>query len=208
MPPVTKKERAPQGWGAVAKRQTAIAEAKERADGAIKDFWLADGESAVIQFLQPEPYCYDAHSIKDKKGKFMTVPCGLTTSRHCTLCSEGVKTTWKAAFMVLDFRGTWDTDKKRFKHDVQVPKIWKVGTTIAQQLKQQVDKRGKDLDELVFEVTRSGAGKDATYNFEIAFDSDDKKIKPVVFDMEEIPTVEDCCKPLTEDELDELGYTV
>lgn len=199
-----KPERKTQGWGAVAKRQAEVAEAKERSENSVRDFWLKSGESAIVQFMQDEPYCYDAHNVRDKKGNWKVVPCQLNTKKHCALCAGGAKQTWKAAFIILDYRGTWNKDKSRFNHDTQVPKLWKVGQTIAQQLKQIIDKRGKDLTELVLEVTRSGEGKDATYNFEPAFDEKDRKLLPVDFDMEEIPTAEELCQPPTDDEIDEM----
>ena len=200
------KSRSTNGWGAVAKRQAEVAEAKERSENSVRDFWLKSGESAIVQFMQDEPYCYDAHNVRDKKGNWATVPCQLNTKKHCVMCADGIKQTWKAAFIVLDYRGSWDKDKKKFKYDEPVVKLWKVGATIAQQLKQQIDKRKKDLTDLVFEVTRSGEGKDATYNFEPAFDERDRKMLPIEFDLEDTPTAEDLCQPPTEDEIDELGY--
>lgn len=202
----SRRERSTQGWGAVAKRQADIAANKEAAENAVRDFWLKSDETAIIQFLQDEPYCYDAHQVKDKKGNWTVVPCQLNTGRHCVLCSEGVKQTWKAAFKILDYRGSWDKDKKRFTNDTPIEKIWKVGSTIAQRLKQIVDKKGKDLTEMVFEVTRSGSGKDSSYNFEQAFDSSDRKMKPLDWD-EQTPSAEELCQPPTEDEIDERGYT-
>jgi len=202
----SKPERKTQGWGAVAKRQADIAAKKEDAENSVRDFWLKSDESAIIQFLQDEPYCFDAHQVKDSRGNWAIVPCQLNTSKHCVLCSEGSKLTWRAAFKILDYRGTWDKDKKRFKNDKAVEKIWKVGATIAQQLKQLVDKKGKDLTEMVFEVTRSGSGKDSSYNFEQAFDDDDRKMKPMSWE-EDSPTAEELCQPPTEDEIDEKGYT-
>ena len=199
-------KRASQGWGAVAKRQAIVAEAKERSDNAVRDFWMKSGESAIVQFMQDEPYCYDAHNVRDNKGNWKTIPCQLNTKKHCVLCSSGLKQTWKAAFLVLDYRGTWNGDKKAFNHDDQIPKLWTVGATVAQQLKQQIDKRGKDLTELVFEVSRSGEKKDTVYNFEPAFDEDDdEKLKPISFDISELPTAEDLCQPPTEDEIDDMG---
>ena len=202
----SRTERKTQGWGAVAKRQADIAERREAAENSVRDFWLKPDETATIQFLQDEPYCFDAHQVKDNKGNWVLVPCQLNTSRHCVLCSDGVKQTWRAAFKILDYRGSWDKDKKKFKYDKPVEKLWKVGSTIAQQLKQIVDKKGKDLTEMVFEVTRSGSGKDSSYNFEQAFDDDDRKMKPIDWD-EATPSAEELCQPPTEDEIDERGYT-
>lgn len=202
----SRTERKTNGWGAVAKRQADIAERKENAENAVREFWLKPDESAIIQFLQDEPYCFDAHQVKDKKGNWQIVPCQLNTGRHCVLCSEGVKQTWRAAFKIIDYRGSWDKDKRKFTYDKPIEKIWKVGSTIAQQLKQIVDKKGKDLTEMVFEVTRSGSGKDSSYNFEQAFDDDDRKMKPKDWE-EQTPTAEELCQPPTEDEIDEAGYT-
>lgn len=202
----SRSERKTQGWGAVAKRQAEVAERREAAENSVRDFWLKPDESAIIQFLQDEPYCFDAHQVKDKKGNWQIVPCQLNNSRHCVLCNEGVKQTWRAAFKIIDYRGSWDKDKKKFLYDKPVEKIWKVGSTIAQQLKQIVDKKGKELTEMVFEVTRSGSGKDSSYNFEQAFDDDDRKMKPKDWE-EQTPSAEELCQPPTEDEIDEAGYT-
>lgn len=201
----SRRERKTQGWGAVAKRQAEVAKRNEEAENNVRDFWLAPDETATIQFLQDEPFCYDAHSVKDKKGNWSVVPCQLNTGKHCVLCSEGAKLTWRAAFKIIDYRGSWDKDKRKFRYDTPVEKIWRVGSTLAQQLKQIVDKKGKELTEMVFEVTRSGKGKDATYNFEQAFDDDDRKMRPIDWD-EKTPKAEDLCQPPTEDEIDERGY--
>ena len=195
-----------QGWGAVAKRQSDLAARQEEMDNQPREFWLKADETATIQFLQDEPYCFDAHSVKDSKGNWRVVPCQLNTGKHCVMCADGLKQTWRAAFMILDYRGTWDSDKKRFKNDKQIVKIWKVGATIAQQIKQIIDKKGRNLTELVFEVSRSGSGKDSTYNFEIALDDDDRRLKPIKWE-EEFPTAESLCQPPTDDEVDERGYT-
>ena len=201
-----RSERKTQGWGAVAKRQAEVAERKDAAENSVRDFWLKADETSQIQFLQDEPYCYNAHNVKDRNGNFRTVPCQLDNSKHCVLCSDGVKQTWKAAFKILDYRGSWDKEKKKFKYDKPVEKIWKVGATIAQQLKQIVDKKGKELTEMVFEVTRSGGGKESSYNFEMAFDDKDRKLKPLEWE-EQTPSAESLCQPPTEDEIDAEGYT-
>lgn len=199
-------ERKSQGWGAVAKRQADIAEKKDAAENAVRDFWLKDKESAIIQFLQDEPYCFDAHQVKDKRGNWSIVPCQLNTGKHCVLCTEGVKQTWRAAFKIIDYRGSWNKDKGKFTYDKPIEKLWKVGSVIAQQLKQIVDKKGKELTEMVFEVTRSGSGKDTSYNFEQALDDDDRKLKPKSWE-ELTPSAEELCQPPSDDEVDEMGYS-
>lgn len=194
-----------QGWGAVVKKAKEDAQAREGAENSVRDFWLKDGESAKIQFLQDEPFCYDAHSVKDRKGNWNTVPCQLATHKHCTLCSDGVKLTWRAAFKIIDLRGNWDKDKKRFKNDKPIEKVWKVGSTVAQAIKNQMDKRGKPLTELVLEVTRTGSSTDTSYNFEVAFDDDDQRMKPIKY-KEQYATAEELCQPPTDEEIDDRGY--
>lgn len=198
-------KRKTQGWGAVARRQSEVAARQAANENSVRDFWLQSDETAIIQFLQDEPYCYDAHSVKDKRGNWAVVPCQLNTGKHCVLCSEGVKQTWRAALKLLDYRGSWDKDRKQFKYDKPVEKIWRIGSTLANQLKQIVDKKGLPLTEMVLEVTRSGSGKDSSYNFEPAFDDDDRKMKPMKWD-EETPSAEELCQPPTEDEIDAAGY--
>lgn len=175
-------------------------------ENQVKEFYLKDGESATIQFLHDEPYCYDAHSVRDKNGRFSVVPCQLNTQRRCEMCSRGIKQTWRAAFKILDYRGSWDKDKKKFTYDKPVEKIWKVGATIANQLKSIRDRRGRELTEMVLEVTRSGSNTDTTYNFEPAFDDDDRKRRPIPW-KEETPPVETLCQPPTDDEIDASDYS-
>ena len=210
MPKVAKRssrrsERKTTGWGAVALRATEVKERQEEAGNKVREFWIKSGETANVQFLHDEPYCFYAHQVKDKNGRWHVVPCQLNTQDSCTLCQQGVKQTWKAAFKILDFRGKWDKDKKKFVGGDPNEKIWLVGTTVAQQIKQFIDRKGKALTEMVVEVSRSGEGKDSTYNFGVALDDDDRKIKPLDWDSE-TPDAEELCQPPTDDEIDEQGY--
>lgn len=193
------------GWGAVARRQTEVKERMEEMQNRIREFWLKSGESANIQFLQDEPYCFFAHNVKDKNGRWTVVPCQLNVQDTCTLCTQGVKQTWKAAFKILDLRGQWDKDKQRFIGGDPVEKIWTVGASVAQQLKQFIDRKGKSLTEMVIEVSRSGEGKDSTYNIGVAFDDEDRKIRPIEWE-EKYPSCKEICTPPTDDEIDENDY--
>lgn len=199
------EERKTNGWGAVARRQTEVKERKAELENRIKDFWMRSGETANVQFLQDEPYCFYAHNVKDKNGRWHVIPCQLNKKDTCTLCHAGVKQTWKAAFKILDLRGKWDTEKKRFIGGDPQEKLWMVGTTVAQQIKQFIDRKSKDLTDMVIEVSRSGEGKDATYNFGIALDDDDRKIKTIDWESK-TPDAEELCQPPTDDEIDEKGY--
>lgn len=163
------------GWGKVASKSKAN---KEASDNNINEFWLADGETAIVQFYDDEPFCTEGHSVQ-VKGKWKFVPCQLAKKRHCLMCEDGVAERWAAIFKVADYRGTWDNTKKRFKHDKEVQKVWILGTKLAEQLQKYVEKKGKPLTSLVLEITRSGEGMKASYNIAPAWDEeDDKAMKP------------------------------
>lgn len=183
------------GWGAVVARQEEVNRIREDMDRRIPEFYLTEGESAMIQFIDSAPYCYDAHAVMGKNGRYATVPCQLSEKKHCLLCSSGSKQTWKAAFRVLDYRGSWDKNSKSFRHDKQVPKIWRVGATLAQQLRTFCEKQGRDLDDLVIEVSRSGKGTDTAYNLTRAIDKNERVVKPIEFDDSELESCEDLCSP-------------
>jgi len=195
------------GWGALAKKRAEQADSDEE---HIREFWLKSGESAVIQFISPEPFCLDGHMVKFDSGNknWSFTPCQLSEQRYCLMCREKIKKTWKAAFKVLDYRGTWDKDKSKFKHDTQIEKLWLVGATTAEQIKTFIDKKGKALTDVVFEVTRSGKGKNTTYNVAVAYDedNDDRPFKPVRF-KEQFPKVDKLMKPLTDKKLEAKGFS-
>lgn len=189
------------GWGVVAKKAK---EQENNAKNSYNEFWLAEGETAVVQFLDDEPFCVEGHTVKNSKGKYTFVPCQLNTKRHCLLCEDGgehITGSWKAIFKVADFRGSWDADKKRFKHDKAVEKVYLMGAGLTEQLKAYADKKKKDLTQMVFEITRSGSGKKTTYNIEQAWDDDeDRPMKPIKF-KSEIADLEELFAPPTDDEV-------
>ena len=163
------------GWGAVAAKKQANDNAPRNSYFAMR---LKDKESAVVQFLDDEPFCFEGHD--HARFKWNIRACQLTKQKHCLMCDAGIKLVWKAAFRVLDFRGTWDKDKKKFMYDKPAERVLFASNTMALQIKGLKDKYGKELTELVLEITRSGSGaKDTTYNFERAFGKDDTLRKPI-----------------------------
>lgn len=197
------------GWGRLAQKKKQSEEREDFAD-KIKEFWLADGESAIIQFLSPEPFCMEGHSIKNSSGKWMFTPCQKAVQRHCLVCQDGAKTTWRAAFKIIDYRGDWDKDKSKFKHNTKIEKIWFVGETIASSIAALKDSKVKsgDLTDAVFEVSRTGSGKSTSYTVTIARDEEtDEKLRPVVF-KEQFDDLEVLCRPLSDDALEALGFSV
>lgn len=197
------------GWAAVAEKQQEYEREKERREAENdkpREFWLKAGERAVIQFLHDEPYTFNGHSIKNKHGDFKFEPCQLDRQKYCLMCRDGIKQTWKAAFKILDYRGTWDKDKKKFKWDKPIEKIWVVNMTILGALTNQRDKRKKELTEMVLEVSRTGKGKkDTSYNFEPALDEDDERMKPIRH-KEEFDDVSELVVSKKDEELIDLGF--
>jgi len=192
------------GWGAVAKRKEAT-ESVSSTD-MLWDFKVGDGESVIVQFLDDEPYCYDAHSVKNNKGRWVTLACQLATQGHCLMCEDGNKQTWKAAFKVLDYRGKWDKEKKENTFGDPIEKIWKCSNTLALQIQALVKKKGIPLTEQVLEVTRTGGGpKDTSYNFQRAFDEEAEKVmKPIAYESE-VASIEELCQPLPDLVLEKMG---
>lgn len=191
------------GWGELARKRV---ESEEERETSIKEFWLKSGESAIVQFISDEPYCLDGHIIKTKRKSFEFTPCQLNTKRSCIMCREHLKTTWRAAFKVLDYRGTWDEKKGKFKNDTTVEKLWVVGEKLAEQLKSFSDKKGKELTEMVMEVTRSGSGKTTTYNLQLALDDETDRPLKTKKVKEEFPSVEELMQPLSDEKLVRLGF--
>jgi hypothetical protein len=192
------------GWAAVAKKKQ---EYEENKNEGPYEFWLSDGEEAIIQFLQDEPFVVDGHSVKIGSAKnFKFVPCQLNTQRHCLMCREGIKLITKFAFKILDYRGDWDKDKKQYKYNKKVEKIWIVGIKVAEALKARVDRTGKELSEVVLNVSRSGSGKTTSYNFEKAFDEDDVPLRPIKY-KEEFPPIEEILVPPSDKKLETLGFS-
>ena len=103
------------GWDRAAAKKQQNEENKSNAAQNVYDLRLHDGEYTHIQFLEEEPLCLDVHSVKIGKH-WQTIPCQKATKRSCTLCDDNIKTSWKAAFIVLDFRGEWDKEKGKFKN--------------------------------------------------------------------------------------------
>lgn len=196
------------GWAAVAKKREEYDEEKERREqekDRPRDFWLKSGETAIVQFLSDEPYTFDSHSIKDKRGNFRTIPCQLNSQKHCLVCRDGIKQGFKSAFLVLDYRGNWDKEKKRFKNDEPIEKLWVMNMTQIGVLQARLSKSKKSLTELVLEVERTGSGKnDTAYTFVEARDDDDQRLKPKKWKTEN--DLKELCAPPTDEELEDMGF--
>jgi hypothetical protein len=173
------KQKKLSGWAALKKEKAEADERKkvfdERKD-LLPDFYLTDtSNTAQIQFLDDEPICFDAHKIT-LDGRWATVPCQLSTQRHCLMCREDIKQVAQFGFRVMDYRGNYG--KKGFTYDEPVEKFWIVGTGIGDQLQQFSERKKKDLTEMVVQVTKSGTKKSTSYNFEYAEDDEGERLTP------------------------------
>ena len=185
------------GWGAVAKRKAQVESGSSKNKPVYLDvknkFFLTDGETVMVQFLNDEPICVEGVLLPPDFRDFYV--SRKDVDRHCPFVENKMDLTWKAFFKVLDYRGSWDKDKKEHKYDKPVEKYWACSNTVAMQLKAIVDRKGKDLSRMVFDVTRSGADKSTTYNFEIALNEDDIPFKPIAH-VETLPKLEVALTPL------------
>lgn len=202
-PPSRRPKKKTQGWAAVVDKKEEMDAGFD--DDKLRDFFLMDGETAIIQYIDEEPYAFDAHRIQDAKGKYLTIPCQLEHQKHCLCCRAGERTSWQGAARLLDYRGKWDKDKKEFKWDAPQEKLHSFGIQFASQLKAFVDKRRRPLTDLVIEITKAGSGKTATYNLAIALDEDDRPMRPVEWDSP-FSEVSDCLPVKSDEELEKWGY--
>jgi len=194
------------GWAALAQKRQEIKEEQEEREGQIPEFYLTEtNDTAQVQFLADEPVVVDGHQIKNNSGKWLFTPCQLEKQRSCLMCSSGIKITTKFAFKVIDFRSDYDKDKKRFKGNKPNEKIWFMGMKMAEQIKAFADKKGKELTEVVFEVSRSGSGKAVAYNYQLAFDKNENRVKPIEWE-EKYDAIEKLIKPLKDEVLERIGF--
>lgn len=168
------------GWDKVAAKKKL---ADERSTSGFSTIMLRDGESARIQFLDDDPYCFNGHQSKALFGNWYVKVCQLERKKYCMMCEKGLKTIWFAAFRVLDFRGDWDKEKECFKGGEPVERVLQIKNPTAIQLKGMKERYGKRLTELVLDYTRTGAGAtDTKYNFERAVDEKTEiMVKPKVW---------------------------
>lgn len=192
------------GWGKVAAKK---AQNEEAAKGNYNSIYLRDGESAVLQFLDDEPFCFEGH--KSKRWNWAIKMCQLVKQKHCLMCDADIKPQWQAAWRVLDYRGTWEKGKTKgegkFKNDKPVERVLIVSNTVANQIHGLKDRYGKELTQLVLEMSRTGSSaKDTSYNFERAVDRDDSIRKPIAHKTE-LAHLRELIKPPSDNELIALG---
>lgn len=121
------------------------------------DFWMKDGEEALIRFREDEPVTYYEHSIT-VNGKRRPFTC--PGEDVCPACKKGIKRRWRAAYNVIDYR-TWK-DKKGVEHSHDV-KVYKCGKMVFEDL-DKIDRR-YGLTSRDLTICRTGAGLDTKYTW-------------------------------------------
>lgn len=205
------------GWGAVIerKKQSDAKSSKNRPPYLdIKNkFWLSDGETAIVQFLNDAPLCVIGAMMPPERRDFY-VSAKSFGKRHCPMFESGLKETWRAGFKLLDQRGKWNKDTKRGENvdedgniDMEgepVEVYWLCSQQVSSQLFTLAEKRKKKLSELVVEVTRVGGGTDTIYQIGIARDDEDEPYEPLLDWEEKLPSLEEALKPLPDAVLNSL----
>lgn len=195
-----------QGWDSVVARSKELDERSDKDNALLRDFYLKEGEIAIVQYLDDEPYAFEGHSIQNERGHWGLKPCQLETQKHCLMCQSDSRPTWQGAMRVLDYRGNWDKEESGFLWDEPVEKIHFFGIKLAGQLKAYADKKGKPLSSLVIEIQKVGSGKASTHNLAPAMDEATEKVmRPIAWDSK-VDSVEDCIIVPTDEELEKLGF--
>jgi hypothetical protein len=146
-----------QGYDSVQQRAQELEEQNNRV--YVPDFFMpADGE-AMITFITPEPFTFYQHYHQGSKRYFTCAREG------CALCDSGNKSSFSAAYLIIDHRyETWADKKTGEKKERQhTLKIAKFGITTAKAIAALHKKKG--LQNFVWEVTKSGSGTKTAYTF-------------------------------------------
>jgi hypothetical protein len=207
---VTKESTTGKGWGTIdAKKRQSEQKKANAGNYPSYEMKLKDGDEARFQFLDDaEPFTLEGHNV-NLDGRWVYLPCQKANQKHCTMCDDKNKTTWKAAFKVLDHRGKWDKDKGGYsKKDGPQERLLYASQALALRIKALKEKYG-DITKFMWELSRTGSGaKDTAYSLERALDedNDDRPIRAKEFESQTKPLSVQL-RPLTDDELEARGYS-
>ena len=121
------------------------------------EFWMKDGETANIIFLDAEPFNIYQHQVKIR-GRIKKYTC-LGPGGRCPLCQVS-DPRFLSVYRIIDMRTYESKDGK--KH-TNTEKYYEAGARVAPQLERLNDK-GK-LHLKMLEITRTGATTDTVYSF-------------------------------------------
>jgi len=156
------------GWDDTEEYSNELDKQREQSQNFILDFWLDDGESAVVRFLNEEPVTFRQHYIPGAKNeKFYTCLEGTTDEDgnrvQCPFCSAGNKPSFRGGFLIVDrSKDTWESNGEQREATNQI-KLFTQGIKVMKVLKGLAEKR--DLTQWDMEITRTGTGTETQYNF-------------------------------------------
>lgn len=138
------------GWGAVRTQVN-----KARNGRGVGRFFIKDGESRKIQFIETDPFCIYEHTLQ-VDGKWKSITCLQGSGEECPICEDGNTARFVGKFTVIDF----SEEKEQWRI-----KVYTQGIRVLKQL-ERLAKKEKGLNGYVFEVSRTGGGVDTAYNFD------------------------------------------
>lgn len=135
------------GWDAVRKQASSITRTSY--------FGIGDGDSAKIQFLEEEPTCIYQHMIQIE-GRWQSFTCLQGSGEECPICERGNNPRFVGVFTVINH----SVDDEKFKYQ-----MFTQGIRVLKQL-ERLAQKPKGLNGYIFEISRTGAGVDTSYNFD------------------------------------------
>lgn len=150
------------GFTEAKKEQKRIDKRKENASSNIWRFFLKDGDVDVpVRFLTEEPILFYEHSVQ-RNGKWETTTC---KGDGCELCDDGLKASYKGAWLIVDGREYEYTDKngKKQTGSDQV-RLYVRGSTDIAKLDRLSNKYG--LTSRPYFATKTGSGTSTSYELD------------------------------------------
>lgn len=157
---------AKRGFKAVDREIERQEQAKNMGGNKIFRFFLLDNkDSAEISFLTEEPINFYEHSVKGyKNGKetYDNVPC---IGAECPHCANGLRSSFKSAWLIVDHRERTYTDKEGKEQTVKDSvRLYVVGTKTAGMIQRKAQRYG--LTTWRYLIERVGSGTSTTYLIE------------------------------------------
>lgn len=157
---------AKRGFKAVDREIERQEQAKNMGGNKIFRFFLLDNkDSAEISFLTEEPINFYEHSVKGyKNGKetYDNVPC---IGAECPHCANGLRSSFKSAWLIVDHRERTYTDKEGKEQTVKDSvRLYVVGTKTAGMIQRKAQRYG--LTNYQYLIERVGSGTSTTYLIE------------------------------------------
>ena len=140
-------------------------ERKKRGKTLFRFFLSKDKDEADITFLTEQPVNFYEHTIQryvNGKERYDSVPC---IGEGCKYCEEGLRPSFKSAWLIIDHRETSYKDKDGKQHTSKDNlRLFVQGTKVSSQLDRKSERYG--LMGREYTVVRLGTGTSTTYTFE------------------------------------------